>query len=75
MVQNDEFEVIMAKAAELASQYLRDKDDRTYYAGEYQRLKQEYLMRNPSQANVKTTTYYNLPSLEQDPSSKDSIDS
>src|SRR3990167_6793704 len=51
MVQNDELEVIMAKAAEQASLYLRDPEDIKYYAGEYQRLKSAYLMKNPSQSN------------------------
>lgn len=60
LVQNDEIEVIMAKMAELASQNLRDPEDVKYYAGEYQRLKQAYLMKNPSQAGVLTTDYYNF---------------
>ncbi len=64
LVQNDEFEVIMAKAAELGSQYLRDERDREYYVKEYERLKQSYLMRNPSQANVRTSSYYRFGSLE-----------
>jgi len=60
LVQNDELEVIMAKAAELASQYLRDNEDAVYYAEEYKRLKTEYLMRNPSQASIRTTSRYNF---------------
>ena len=60
MVQNDELEVIMAKAAEQASLYLRDPEDIKYYAGEYQRLKSAYLMKNPSQSNVLTTSRYNF---------------
>lgn len=60
MVQNDELEVIMAKAAELASLYLRDKDDAGYFRGEYERLKQTYLMKNPSQSRVLTTSRYNF---------------
>lgn len=66
MVQNDELEVIMAKAAELASQYLRDNADAGYFAKEYQRLKQAYLMRNPSQSGVLTTSRYNFGTLEND---------
>ena len=62
LVQNDEFELIMAKAAELASGYLRDQQDRAYYASEYQRLKESYLMSNPSQARVFTTSYYEFES-------------
>lgn len=65
LLQNDEIEVIMAKAAELASQYLRDYEDAKYYASEYQRLKTEYLMRNPSQASVLTTSRYNFESMEE----------
>ena len=65
MVQNDEFELIMAKAAELASQYLRDYEDVNYFAKEYQRLKVDYLMKNPSQASVMTTTRYNFNFAEE----------
>lgn len=72
LVQNDEFEVIMAKVAELASGYLRDYEDMKYYANEYQRLKQEYLMKNPSQASVLTTSRYNLESTESEVTSDDS---
>jgi hypothetical protein len=60
MVQNDELEVIMAKIAELASQYLRDPEDAKYFNTEYQRLKIAYLMKNPSQSNVLTTARYNF---------------
>jgi hypothetical protein len=60
MVQNDELEIIMAKAAELASGYLRDYEDQKYYATEYQRLKESYLMKNPSQALILTTSRYNF---------------
>lgn len=60
MVQNDELEVIMAKAAELASQNLRDYEDVKYFEGEYQRLKQAYLMKNPAQGGILTTSYYNF---------------
>lgn len=66
MVQNDEFEVIMAKAAELASNYLRDREDQDYYRSEYERLKNSYLMKNPSQAGILTTTRYNFESLEDE---------
>ena len=50
----------MEKAAEQASIYLRDPEDIKYYAGEYQRLKSAYLMKNPSQSNVLTTSRYNF---------------
>lgn len=72
LVQNDELEVIMAKVAELASGYLRDYEDVKYYNGEYQRLKQEYLSRNPSQASVLTTSRYNFESTESELTEYDS---
>lgn len=72
LVQNDEFEVIMAKVAELASGYLRDYEDVKYYNQEYQRLKQEYLSRNPSQASVLTTSRYNFASTEDEATEHDS---
>ena len=68
LVQNDELEVIIAKASELASGYLRDNEDRKYYANEYQTLKGQYLMNNPSQARILTTTRYSFGSLEEEPS-------
>jgi hypothetical protein len=58
LVQNDELEVILAKAAEYASHYLRDKDETLYWSKEYERLKGGYLMRNPSRARVLTTSRY-----------------
>jgi len=58
LVQNDEYGIIISKIAELASQYLRDPEDAKYYAGEYQRMKTAYLLRNPSQSSVLTTDYY-----------------
>lgn len=73
LVQNDEFELIMAKVAELASGYLRDREDQAHYRGEYERLRSAYLFSHPSQANVMTTTYYNFGSLEGEAS--DSRDS
>ncbi len=72
MVQNDELEVIMAKAAELASQNLRDYQDVQYFRGEYDRLKKEYLMRNPSQAGIRTTSRYNFINDEDSANSNDS---
>ena len=73
LVQNDEYELILAKAAELASGYLRDREDQAYYAGQYEKMKAEYLMRNPSQAGILTTTYHSFASLDVDVS--DSRDS
>jgi hypothetical protein len=60
MMQPDEVEVVMTKAAELASLYLRDFEDVKYFNGEYERLKQAYLMDNPSQEGVLTTSRYNF---------------
>ncbi len=60
LIQNDEFNVIMAKMAEYASQNLRDPEDVKYYAGEYEKLKAAYLIKNPSQAKVMTTSRYNF---------------
>jgi len=71
-VQNDEFEVIMAKAAELASQNLRDKEDVDYFRGEYDRLKQSYLMKNPSQSRILTNSYYNFGFNDEDINQTDS---
>ena len=64
LVQNDELEVIMAKAAELASQYLRDDKDVGYFQKEYEKLKQAYLMKNPSQSGVLTMNRYNFINSE-----------
>lgn len=60
LLQNDEVEVIMAKAAELASNFLRDPNDEAKYLGEYEKKKQAYLMKNPSQSGVLTSSYYNF---------------
>ena len=72
LVQNDEYEVIMAKAAELGSAYLRDREDQVYYQKDYERRKQMYLQNNPSSAGVLTTTYHNFGSLEGEPTNSDS---
>lgn len=72
LVQNDELEVIVAKAAELASGFLRDQQDQAYFANEYQRLKNAYLMANPSQSGVLTTSRYHFGSLEEEPTFNDS---
>jgi len=63
-VQNDELELVMAKAAEKAAQYLRDNTDAAYWATEYERLKNAYRMSHPSRARVLTSTYHYLESLE-----------
>lgn len=72
MVQNDELEMIAAKAAELASQYLRDNEDAGYFANEYQRLKQAYLMKNPMKGGVLTSSYHEFESLDGQPVQSDS---
>lgn len=72
MVQNDELEVIMAKAAELASQNLRDYEDVKYFASEYRELKMAYMQKNPSQAGVLTTSRYNFVNSEDSANSSDS---
>ena len=63
LVENDELEVILAKAAEQASLYLRNTKDVNYFREEYDKLKETYLMNNPSQAGVLTKTYYDFTSL------------
>jgi hypothetical protein len=63
MVQNDELELIMAKASELASQYLRDVEDAGYFANQYERLKSSYLMKNPSKADVLTSSYHDFETI------------
>ena len=65
MVQNDEYEVILAKINELASGYLRDVEDVKKYRADYKELKDVYLMSHPSQADVLTTNYYNFTSSEE----------
>jgi hypothetical protein len=66
LLHNDEVELVMLKAAEIASQYLRDYDDVKYYSQEYQRFKNEYLIKNPSEASVLTTTRYDFTTTEDD---------
>jgi len=72
LVQNDELEVIIAKASELASGYLRDENDRKYFREEYELLKDRYRMSHPSQASLMTSTRYVLGSTLQEPTSNDS---
>lgn len=72
LVQNDELEIIMEKAAELGSEFLRDYDDARAHAKRYEELKMAYLMRNPSQASVLTTHRHTLGSLEGKPTEWDS---
>jgi hypothetical protein len=72
LLQNDEVEVAMAKAAELASLYLRDNEDVKYYRDEYEKLKTAYLMKNPSQSKILTTTRYNFIHEEDSVNNNDS---
>lgn len=74
LLQNDEVEVVLAKAAELASNYLRDEKDREYFAREYERLKNAYLMKNPSQSAILSTSRYNFIN-DYYPANRDSTDS
>lgn len=60
LLQNDEVELCITKSAELASQFLRDNADATYYSKEYERLKTAYLMKNPVQSKVQSVTRYNF---------------
>lgn len=69
LVQNDEYEVILAKIAELASQYLDDDEQKKYYASEYIRIKDNYLMNNPIQAEAHQTSRYEFGSLQSEPHS------
>ena len=73
LVQNDEYQIILNKLSELASGFLRDREDQAYYAGEYEKLKGIYLQQNPSQRGIMTTTYHSFSSLDAEPS--DSRDS
>ena len=64
LVQNDEYEVILAKVTELAAGYLQDRESQKDWANEYERLKGVYLLSHPSQANVLTTSRYRFGSIE-----------
>lgn len=72
LLQNDEVELVMAKAAELASQYARDYEDVTYFRDEYKKIKEMYVLNNPSQASVLTTSRHYFGSLEEQPTENDS---
>lgn len=74
LVQNDEFELIMLKAAELASNFLRDEKDEAKYNNDYEKAKTKYLMKNPSQSRIMTTTRYNFIHDRQD-SARNFLDS
>lgn len=63
-VETDEFNLIVAKTSELASNALREKEDAKIYGEEYVTLKNRYVEQNPSEAKVMQTTYYMFPSIE-----------
>lgn len=67
MLDPDEVEIVMTKVAEFASLFLRDYDDAKYYNNEYQRLKKEYQINNPSQALLMTSSRYQFGSLQDLP--------
>src|SRR3989304_1045041 len=60
LVQNDELEIIIAKMAELANEYLRNNENVSYYRNQYIELKANYLLKNPVEASVKTSSRYNF---------------
>ena len=68
MLQNDEIKSVLLKMAEYASQNLRDKEDELKYAGDFEKAKQIYQTKNPSQSGVLTTDYYNFNHDEVEPS-------
>jgi len=59
----DEIEMIANKAAEYASQELKEYDEVPYFKGEYENLKRKYESNNPSEALKKTRNYAALPNL------------
>ncbi len=50
IADTDEIEMIAFKAAEFASQELKEKDEIGYFKGEYESSKKKYLSSNPSEA-------------------------
>ncbi len=60
MVQSDEFELIMLKMAQHASNYLRDYDDEKRYHDEYETKRKELSILSPSRSKVMTTSRYNF---------------
>lgn len=72
MVQSDEFELIMLKMAEHASNYLRDSVDEANYAKKYETKKSEFLAKTPSLAKVMTTSRYNFINSRDSASNLDS---
>ena len=58
--ETEELELITFKAAEYASQELKDYDDVKYFANEYKNKKADYLMKYPSEAKLHTIIYYTV---------------
>lgn len=54
----DEFELIVTKFAEFASAELKEKSDRDTYKAEYNDMKKDYEMKNPSERKILTTEYH-----------------
>lgn len=71
MLQNDEIKPVLLKMAEYASQNLRDPQDEQKFANDFKIAKMEYLMKNPSQAGITTSSYYNFRDQEEDLSDSD----
>jgi len=61
VADTDEIEIIALKAAEYASQELKDYDDTKYFRDEYELAKRKYEANNPSEALKKRRAYAPLP--------------
>ena len=59
-VDTEEFELISIKAAEFASQELKDYDDWKIHKSDYKEKKQDYIIKNPSESKLLITDYYNF---------------
>ena len=57
VADTDEIEIIALKAAEYASQELKDYDDTKYFRDEYELAKRKYEANNPSEALKKQRSY------------------
>lgn len=61
VADTDEIEMIAFKAAEFASQELKESDEVGYFNGQYEKSKGVYQKRNPSEALKKARNYGSLP--------------
>lgn len=61
VADTDEIDLIATKAAEYASQELKDYEDVRFQQAEYDRLKGRYLVNNPSEALKKRRHYSKAP--------------